>query len=437
MLITHQDHPKPAMRAATPRALRRLAALAALVTLFCVLCAVELWDFRGLAPPSRSDLAASARAAVEQDGSAFRTLPRTLVVYAYAEDSDFARANLAYFLRVGVTLNEDAHTDYVVVVSGGALTVDAPELRAPHVVVLQHDGACADVGAYAAALRGRRLEQYAHFIFVNSRVRGPILPRYARRAGIHWTRAFTALIDDTAAGGVAIKWAGASISCATHPHVQTGVVATDAEGLNIVLRAGVFECRAATPKSAAWELDASRAIFDAGFNLGSLMTRYAGVDFRPLNGLELSCNQDRSPAARGGNDGFDLDPFEVVFVPFDPASLTSYDALLRRDADYAFQRDKLAESEAARGPSPVELAAHALSLGMCNGVFDTDFYRKEHSDLRALNDAEARRHWASHGEAEHRIHRVVAGPDTPATSICARVMTSYAWVEEWKHAWFL
>jgi hypothetical protein len=428
------------MCAAAPRALwRRLAALTALVALFCVLCAVEFWDFRGLVPPLPSAFAASARAAVEHDGGALRAPPRTLVIFVYAEDGDFARENLAFFLRVGVTIHDDALTDYAIVVTRGLLTVDAPELRAPHVTVLQDDGACADAGAYAAALRDRRPGQYAHFIFINSRVRGPILPRYSQRAGIHWTRAFTALIDETAVDDAAIKWAGASISCATQPHVQAGVIVTDAEGLGIATRAGVFECRAATPKSAAaWEIGASRAIFDAGFNIGSLMTRYFGVDFRPMKGYsDLSCNQDRSPAVRGGNDGFDLDPFEVVFVPFHEASSTSYDALLRRHADYAFQRDVLAESEATHGRSAVELAAHFISLGMCNGVFDSDFYRKENADLRAYNDAKALAHWASHGEAEHRIHRIVAGPDTPATSMCARVMTSYAWVEEWKHAWFI
>jgi hypothetical protein len=348
---------------------------------------------------------------------------RALVVVAYTKADARADDNLRHFLRAGVTAH-DARADYAIVVSGGALAVDAPELHAPHVTVLRRVDACAGSGAYSAALIGRNLSRYSHFIFVNSSVRGPFLPLYARRAGVHWTRAFTALIDET------VKWAGASISCATHPHVQAAVVVTDAEGLGIVSRAGVFECRAAAPEAAAWELGASRAILDAGFNLGSLMARYDGVDFRSVS----ACNAGADPSQRGGNDGFDLDPFEVVFVPFHEASSTSYDALLRRHADYAFHRDVLAESEATRGRSAVELAAHALSLGMCGGVLDTDFYRGENADLRALNDTEARRHWASHGQAEHRIHRVIAGPDTPATGMCARVMASYAWVEEWRHA---
>jgi hypothetical protein len=338
---------------------------------------------------------------------------RALVVFAYTKADARADDNLRHFLRAGVTAH-DGRADYVIVVSGGALAVDAPELHAPHVTVLRRVDACAGSGAYSAALVGRNLSRYSHFIFVNSSVRGPFLPLYARRAGVHWTRAFTALIDET------VKWAGASISCATHPHVQAAVFVTDAEGLGIVSRAGVFECRAATPEAAAWELGASRAILDAGFNLGSLMARHDGVDFRSVS----ACNAGADPSQRGGNDGFDLDPFEVVFVD----SGAGRSRMVRRYSDYLFELDDLWEDSSLANEVPEQ----PRGLANCRPEFDADYYLAVNEDLRKNWKKEAAAHWANHGESERRTHRFIAGPNTTDTPACRRLLGTYAWGGRWK-----
>lgn len=343
---------------------------------------------------------------------------RALVVFAYTKADARADDNLRHFLRAGVTAH-DARADYVIVVSSGALTVDAPELRAPHMTVLRRADACAGSGAYAAALIGRDLTRYSHFIFVNSSVRGPFLPFYVRRAGVHWTRAFTTLIDET------VKWAGASISCAAHPHVQAAVIVTDTEGLGIVARAGVFECHAATPEAAAWELGASRAILDAGFNLGSLMARHDGVDFRTVS----ACNAGADPSQRGGNDGFDLDPFEVVFV--DSGAGAGRSRMVRRYSDYLFELDDLWEDSSPVNEVP-ERPERPRGLAECRPEFDTDFYRATNDDLRNKNNTEVAAHWANYGELERRAHRFVAGPNTPDTPECRRLLGAYAWGGRWK-----
>lgn len=61
------------------------------------------------------------------------------------------------------------------------------------------------------------------------------------------------------------------------------------------------------------EVGSSAAMLAAGHNLGSLMVRYRGVDWRDRRAW--GCNGGLGPAlAEHANDGMSLDPYEVLFV---------------------------------------------------------------------------------------------------------------------------
>lgn len=159
--------------------------------------------------------------------------------------------------------------------------------------------------------------QYTYFIWLNSSVRGPFVPSYIRHK-LHWTLPFTSKLNDS------VKLVGATINCGgaqgrpPEPHVQSYLVATDRNGLDILQSTpGVFKC---WPDMASVvlesEIGASRAILDAGYNIDSLMVRYQGLDWRAkaLRDADTPCNEGLNPLQPGFNDGLDIDPLEVMFV---------------------------------------------------------------------------------------------------------------------------
>ena len=337
-------------------------------------------------------------------------LERTLVVYAYYEADAVARANLEFFLRVGVGSVEDPQVDYILVVNGGTLTLEVPPLA--NLRVLRRPNENYDSGAYAHALAGADAD-YDYIILINSSVRGPFLPTYlaASPSSFHWTQTLTALIT------AEVKWAGTTINCDRTPHVQTQVVVTDPVGLAIVQKAGAF---AATPNFAeairVWELGSSTAILEAGFNIGSLMTRYRGVDFR--DDAYRSCNAKRNPALPGSNDGLELDPFEVVFVKSKTTISLAHDHMVRRYSDYLLGRDDIIsndwESPRAQEALRAALRSKEAVAATCGAVLDIEFYARSNKDLALLPLDALPKHYHDHGFSERRLHRYKLKPDTPA-----------------------
>jgi lipopolysaccharide biosynthesis protein len=252
---------------------------------------------------------------------------RILVVYSYFEADNVVKNNLQYFIDIGIKKYEpiNSNVDFIIVVNGVKLSLDIPKL--PNLQVIIRDNSCYDVGGYAHALENVDTKSYYYFIFMNGSVRGPFAPVYLK--GIHWTSAFTALINHD------VKWAGASINCESHVHVQTPIVVTDHVGLGIIRNYGSLDC----PEDYAtavkkWELGSSQAILNHGYNLASLMSRYDGVDFRAPDNQR--CNGELNPAVDLMNDGVGLDPFEVLFVKVKSTINMGYYDLIARHSDYAF-----------------------------------------------------------------------------------------------------
>ncbi|KAF5962320.1 hypothetical protein FBULB1_14295 [Fusarium bulbicola] len=99
---------------------------------------------------------------------------RPLILYAYAE-SDAARANLEYFVVVGL----HSAADFIFIFNGetdaDSLIPDAPNIRIVH-----RNNTCFDLGAHGEVLREDGLwTHYRRFITMNASICGPFLPYWA------------------------------------------------------------------------------------------------------------------------------------------------------------------------------------------------------------------------------------------------------------------
>jgi hypothetical protein len=160
-----------------------------------------------------------------------------------------------------------------------------------------------DWGAYGFFVRKFRrvLRNFSYYIFVNSSVKGPFVPGYAK-GSMHWTHPFTSKLQKD------VKLVGSTISCeAGHPHVQSYAVATDQAGLALLRNSSVFSCHGTRDDAIRnAELASSIAIINAGFNIDCLMLQHSGIDWRGHAACPFGI---RNPTVYA-----DLAPFEVVFV---------------------------------------------------------------------------------------------------------------------------
>lgn len=195
--------------------------------------------------------------------------PRTLVLYVYHETDEWYQENLRFFLRVAMDPTHDSDVvDYVLVVNGDTklpltkLLAATPAHREGRVRVVHRPNTCYDGGTMGEVLRAypRLATAYRYFVLMNASVRGPFLPRYfAATVGGPWTAVLTSLLSDET------KLVGTTLSCQTHVHVQSMVLATDRVGLAVLQERGVLKCPATLRQAIhTYELQASAAILDAG-----------------------------------------------------------------------------------------------------------------------------------------------------------------------------
>jgi hypothetical protein len=332
---------------------------------------------------------------------------RILVVISYYESDDVVKKNLNFFFERG--MKEDtpsaSNVDYVIVVNGNKNSLDVPKLR--NVRVVHRENTCYDAGGYAHALGLVNSKSYTHFIFMNGSVRGPFLPTYLR--GIHWTWVFTSLITND------VKWAGATINCAMSPHVQTPIVVTDRIGLDVVLKSGSMNCPKNFPDAISnWEVGSSAAILSAGYNIGSLLTRYEKIDFRdPKN---HKCNGSKNPAGEGFNDGLGLDPFEVMFVKVKRTVHMGYYAMVGRYSEYALGKRSIQLNAWDDPESQIKirnvLKIEENMVQRCALIFDTDFYVLMNKDVSSMQQSELLKHYKAYGLSENRLRRYKFAPNT-------------------------
>lgn len=385
-------------------------------------------DLRALQSQQESNVIISAEeGGGSGDGVRASVLPplgeKTLVIYNVHHSTSLLDnlhgENLDFFLKVGVGEESDRFVDYLFLVppapDAAALSLQSVKGRrrevaamppvvvippAANVRVLERPQDCLGCSGLRDMLVGANsnsnstessssggsgdgkiaslpltveglISRYAHFVFVDSSVRGPFLPRYMHRprrrrdrrdrfaapqATKPWTSVFTDRLNDE------IKLVGRSVSCEVELHVQAPVWATDRVGLQLLLEKDVLECaRNAEMAKQQHELGATRAVVGAGYGVDSLMLRYRGLNLTRVRKMELPCMARDSPSIPLLNDGLPINPLEVVFVLGSPHLMAS-DLPLRRYTDYLLGRGGVKESEMYTERGQAVLEARRLRL---------------------------------------------------------------------------
>jgi hypothetical protein len=212
----------------------------------------------------------------------------TAVIYHYFERDLTYKNNLIYFLSVGI-LKE---VDYFIMISGEC-TVALPDW--PNVTYIKIENWNNDFGGYIKFFQVTQSDKYEFFVFINSSVRGPFLPSYSES---RWVNAFT----DRLRGDVHLVGASINIlpESATHTrrfsaiygyeppfvHAQTTAYALSAAAARYLLDIGFYAVeRTLTKKEVIvhYELRLSQEMIRHGWNIGSFLPGYDGLDYRKLS----------------------------------------------------------------------------------------------------------------------------------------------------------
>ena len=170
---------------------------------------------------------------------------------------------------------KDDNIDFVVISNDKTCVFEVPE----YVKVIKRDNIGYDFGGWSDALLQDNLySNYDSFIFTNSSIVGPFL--YNGFKG-KWTDVYLGGLTDT------VKLFGSTINCIDQPltksHVQSYIFSMDIETLEYLIECEIFS----TTNYAKTFLDAvynkevlmSKKIIEKGWNFGSCMSYYRGVDF--------------------------------------------------------------------------------------------------------------------------------------------------------------
>ena len=136
-----------------------------------------------------------------------------------------------------------------------------------------------DFGGWSEALLLDNLYlKYDYFIFVNSSVSGPFMANYPNHK---WTDVFINGLKDN------VKLFGSTINTCCEPleysHVQSYIFSMDKQTLEYLIECEIFTVKKYTQTLVETifekEILMSRKIIEKGWNIGSLLKYYEGVDF--------------------------------------------------------------------------------------------------------------------------------------------------------------
>jgi hypothetical protein len=208
---------------------------------------------------------------------------RTLVLYVFHEYND----RVEFFINNCIFKKNDL--DFLVICNDEYF--DIKNKLPNYVAYLNRPNKGYDFAAWSHGLFYNDIyKNYHHFIFVNSSVMGPYLPTGFEG---YWTDIYiNGLLQDN------VKLFGSTINCQfflrndielkNHPilysHIQSYIFSMRKETLEYLIKQEIFskfnhsDVFLKTIENK--ELGMSRKIIENGWNIGCLMDRYAGVDFR-------------------------------------------------------------------------------------------------------------------------------------------------------------
>jgi hypothetical protein len=212
--------------------------------------------------------------------------------------------NVSFFLCYGT--REEPNITYVLVINGRFEVPGVPS----YVHVIKRDNSGYDFDAVSQVLWSLSpdgLPDYDRYIIVNSTVRGPFLPSWAKR---HWSYYFSRSINDR------IKLVGISIGSQLGlSYVQSMLLCTDRTGLKLAIDGGIYtqDTEVLTNDESNYrELELSKLIIDAGYGIDCMQTMRGGIDYRRLIQPYNSSRRDYNSCL-----GKNIDPLETIFAKID------------------------------------------------------------------------------------------------------------------------
>ena len=226
---------------------------------------------------------------------------KTLVVYTFHEYNDCVK----FFIKHG--LFESIDVDFYMIINSQTTYIKVDQLN---VKVINRENIGHDFGAWSSVLCvNNNHQKYDRYIMINSSVKGPFLPLYVKD---NWVNLLNAEVTDS------VKLFGTSIGY--HEgivHVQSMVMVTDKIGLKIGIDTGVFSLNYLTSREKVIEqkeLGYSTHVLNTNYNIGCLLPRFKGVDFRNKNTVKELFPQNINIFGHEDYYGIEVHPFEVIFL---------------------------------------------------------------------------------------------------------------------------
>jgi len=195
-------------------------------------------------------------------------MTKTLVLYVFHIYND----RVQNFLDKCIFYDDDI--DFMIISNDKNNCIAIP----PGVKSLFRENIGFDYGGWSdAMITGEFYQNYDTFIFINSSAIGPFIPSYYKG---RWTDIYLNGLKDN------VKLFGSTIATCQNPHlahVQTYAFAMDKETFEYLMMCNIFSTwdHAKDMHDAIHnkEIAMSRRIIERGWNIGSLLPYYNGVDF--------------------------------------------------------------------------------------------------------------------------------------------------------------
>jgi hypothetical protein len=193
---------------------------------------------------------------------------KTLVLFVFHEWN----SRVEHFINHA--LFQKDNVDFMIICNDPSIKFKAPS----YIRVLYRSNIGYDFGGWSDALLTNDLyKEYDSFIFCNSSIIGPFLPSEYQGT---WVDIYLAGLSDT------VRVFGSSINTIECPkdrsHVQTYMFAVRRDTLDYLIESEIFTMNhyAKTVQEAIdIEILLSRKVIEKGWNIGSLVPYYKGIDF--------------------------------------------------------------------------------------------------------------------------------------------------------------
>jgi len=232
---------------------------------------------------------------------------RILVLYTFHEYN----YNVDFFIKNGIFY--DQNVDFIIIINNEYIKIDVPD----YVKILNRKNIGYDFGGWSDGLLTNNLyKNYDYFIFANSSVIGPIIPKYYKN---RWINIFLdGLVDDIKLYGCTINTCD-KYTCddpVNSAHVQSYVFCIDKNTLEYLISKEIFSQTNLISEYIEVvqqkEVKMSREIINNNWNIGCLFYHYNSIDFRNLSNINKNIFLHDITSMKYYDQI--VHPYEVIFV---------------------------------------------------------------------------------------------------------------------------